>query len=335
MTEHLWGEFEIINRFFRNIGPQNPEGVTTGIGDDAAVLTPPLGHPLLATHDMMVEGVHYHSAWMPPNKLARKLVAVNVSDIAAMGGTPLYGLLSLALPDPVPTGWIEAFAQGLDNALKEYGISLIGGDTSGSPGPVMAALTLLGESGNGTPVLRHTPHDGDTLYVSGTVGDAALGLLLLEKNSETEPQGEDERYLIRRHIDPSPRLQLGREIASKRLATAMIDVSDGVLSDAGHLFEGNTFGVEIEMESLPLSEPFKRIARRFHPEPEILALTGGEDYELLFTSPVPPGKLSVATPVKVTAIGRVTDTPGVRVMRQGKAISVDTKGFQHLFHQKG
>ena len=335
MGDKTWSEFEIINRFFRTIGNRSAEGVITGIGDDAAVISETGKQPLLITHDMMIEDIHYKSRWMSPFQLARKLVAVNVSDIAAMGGIPLYALLALALPDPMEKGWIEGFRKGLGDALKSFGISLIGGDTSQSPGPVMVALTLFGKNDGGTPVLRHHPKAGDTLYVTGTLGDAALGLTILNQKGQDPALTEEETFLARRHLDPTPRVGLGREIASKQIATAMIDISDGLIADLDHLLEGASIGAEIHVESLPCSEAFKQVAPRYHESPEILALSGGEDYELLFTSPIPPDKLTLSPPTAVTPIGRITDTPGITILKHGNPVSLDARGFQHLFHQKG
>jgi len=333
--DKTWSEFEIINRFFRTIGNQSAEGVITGIGDDAAVISETRERPLLITHDMMIEDIHYKSRWMSPYQLARKLVKVNVSDITAMGGKPLYALLALALPDPMEKGWIEGFRKGLEDALDSFGITLIGGDTSQSPGPVMVALTLLGKNDDGTPILRHHPKVGDTLYVTGTLGDAALGLIILNQKGQSPALTEEEVFLTQRHLDPIPRAVLGQEIASKQIATAMIDISDGLIADLDHLLEEASIGAEIHVESLPYSEAFKHVASHYHESPETLALTGGEDYELLFTSPLPPDRLSFSSPTAITSIGQITDTPGIKILKHGNPVSLDAKGFQHSFHQKG
>ncbi len=335
MGEVQWSEFDIIDRFFRGIGNPSAGDVITGIGDDAAVLPGPAGRSLLVTHDMMVEDVHYEARWMSPFQLARKLVKVNVSDIAAMGGNPTHALLSLALPDPLKKGWLEDFSRGLKETLEAFRVTLVGGDTSRSPGPVMAALTLLGTCPAGQPVPRHHPDPGDTLYVSGTLGDAAAGLLLLKNRGTSASETEDEAFLAARHLDPPPRPALGEFIASRGLATAMIDISDGLLADLEHLLEGTSLGAEIQVEALPLSDPLQRIAPRLRQEPEVLALTGGEDYELLFASPVPPGAFPASPPAPLTPIGRVVASPGIRVLKDGTPLPLDTRGFRHLFHEKG
>jgi len=333
--EQTWSEFEIIDRFFSTIQGHLPGEVIAGIGDDAAILTPDKDAPLLVTHDMMVEDVHFRGTWMPPDTLARKLVKVNISDIAAMGGIPQFGILSLALPDFMEKGWLEAFSDGLKGVFQEYNLFLIGGDTSRSPGPVVVALTLLGKGGNGFPVLRHHPKAGETLFVTGTLGDSSLGMKILNRKG-TNSLTEDEAYLVKRHLDPTPRVSAGREIASRHLASTMIDISDGLIADLGHLLEGTSLGAEIQVESLPLSQEFKRVASKLNDTPETLALAGGEDYELLFTSSISPDAFTLSSPTpKITPIGHITETPGIRVLKHGTPLTLETGGFQHRFHQKG
>lgn len=334
MGETTWSEFEIINRFFRTIENPAHEGVIAGIGDDAAVITVNTPSTILATHDMMVENIHFKASWMSPSELAGKLVKVNVSDIAAMGGTPLYALLSLALPDSIESGWLDGFSEGLRTALKMYNVSLIGGDTSLSPGPVTVALTLLGKCAS-SPVMRHTPNPGDFLYVTGTLGDAALGLVILEKKGKNLRMDRDETALIQRHLNPMPRLKEGREIALKAIASSMIDISDGLLADLDHLLEDSTLGAEIIFESLPLSKAFRNTAFRYHDSPETLALSGGEDYELLFTSPLVPEEISTQLSFPLTTVGKITEKSGIIVHKNGSPLSLEVRGFQHRFHQKG
>ena len=340
MKKKDWDEFEIIHRFFEWNGLPSTQGIEAGIGDDAAVLRSEKNVLALATHDMMVEDVHFRASWMSPFNLARKLTKVNISDIAAMGGTPEYALLSIALPDTLPAGWLEDFSEGLQMTFLEYGVSLIGGDTSRSPGPVMVAITLMGSCNPKGPVFRHHPRGYDTLYVTGTLGDAALGLTILNRENSATPPSDDEdmAYLTRRHLDPTPRLEVGQILAGKGLATAMIDISDGLIGDLEHLLEGTTLGAEITYDAIPRSAAFSRLAPRFHPTPEMLILSGGEDYELLFTSPHAPDELKKRSPLvaeRVTAIGKITETGGITVIKDGKPIGMENGGFRHQFHQKG
>ena len=340
MGDRSWDEFEIIRRFFSRMGSPFAEEIQTGIGDDAAVVKRGKDAWTLVTHDMMVEDVHYRASWMSPFNLARKLSKVNISDIAAMAGTPEYALLSIALPDTLPAGWLEDFSEGLQMTFLEYGVSLIGGDTSRSPGPVMVAITLMGSCGPWGPLLRHAPNAHETLYVSGTLGDAALGLAILNHDplAAAHSDEEDVAYLTRRHLDPTPRLELGQMLAAKGLATALIDISDGLIGDLEHLLEGVTLGAEITYDAIPRSPAFTRLAPRFHPTPEALILSGGEDYELLFTSPHAPSELKKRAPLvaeRVTAIGKITETGEITVVKDGKPIRMESGGFRHQFHQKG
>ncbi len=339
MENRTWSEFEVIRHFFSAIQNHLPAGVVTGIGDDAAVLSIKNTQPTLITHDMMVEDVHFKASWMSPFALARKLTKVNVSDIAAMGGTPNYALLSIALPDTLAPGWLESFSDGLQVTFREFNLSLIGGDTSLSPGPVMVAMTLLGTCKDGSPLLRHTPKTHETIYVTGTLGDAALGLAILNREKARTLRSEsDVFYLVQRHLDPSPRLKIGQEIAAKHLATSMIDISDGLIADLGHLLEESPLGAQIHFEDIPLSAAFTHLASQVHSSSDTLILSGGEDYELLFTSPYNAQQLADHAPEiasRVTAIGVVTETSGIKVLKNGKPIKLKTGGYQHQFYQKG
>ncbi len=340
MDEQSWDEFEIIHQFFSRASGQPPEGLIAGIGDDAAVLKNREDSPTLITHDMMVEDIHFRAAWMSPYDLARKLTKVNLSDIAAMGGIPRYALLSIALPRVLPAGWLNQFSEGLHTTFQEYGLSLVGGDTSLSPGPVVVAMTLLGTCGSGGPLFRQTPKAGETLYVTGFLGDAALGLYLLRHEKTTPPPRDEKEVhaLIRRHLDPTPRLETGQALAAKGLATTMIDISDGLIGDLNHLIENTPLGARIFFDRLPLSDAFVHQAPRLHPDPENLIFSGGEDYELLFTSPHDPGRmanLARAIPAKITAIGEITETGGIEVVKDDHPIPLKTGGYRHQFHQKG
>jgi thiamine-monophosphate kinase len=281
--EACWSEFELIDTFFKTPSPGLPDEIIAGIGDDAAVIKPEGKTPLLITNDLMIEDVHYRAAWLSPFDLAQKLVRINVSDIAAMGGKPAFGLLSIGLPSPLGENWLQDFSRGLSSALNMFGVTLIGGDTSQSPGPVITALTLMGRAVHGAFVLRHSPSPGDTVYVTGTLGDAAAGLAILESRATPPPfqRNRDETFLVTRHISPTPRVATAGEIASRKLASSMIDVSDGLIADLGHLLEKTDLGAEISLTSIPTSPAFKNSVSRFNTSPESLVLEGGEDYELL------------------------------------------------------
>lgn len=338
MRDRTWSEFEIINRFFSVAQNNLPGDIIAGIGDDAAVIAYSKSFPILVTHDMMVEGIHFKSSWMSPYALGRKLVKINISDLAAMGGIPDYALLSIALPSTLDEGWLEGFSRGIKDTLSEFNLTLIGGDTSLSPGPIVVAMTILGKSKYAPPLLRHSPKVHDKIYVSGTLGDAACGLAILN-HYENQPLSTNEaKYLINRHLDPSPRLDIGQEIASKHIASATIDISDGMVADLGHLLEKTSLGAEIRFEDIPLSKPFREIAHLYHSSPEEFVLSGGEDYELLFTSPYNLKQITALAPdiaSLITSIGVITEDPGIKILKNGKSVSLHTKGFQHKFHLKG
>ena len=339
MAEERWSEFGLIDRFFRHIENPRENRLIKGIGDDAAILDVSAQGVHLITYDMMIEDVHFRTSWMSPYDLARKLTKVNLSDIAAMGGTPDDALLGIALPDTLPSGWLKAFSEGLHQTFSHYGLSLIGGDTSRSPGPIVAAMTLLGTCPHHDPILRHSPHPGDTLYVSGFLGDAALGLLCLEEEGKKSfPKNEHTAYLVRRHLNPTPRIELGQAIARQHLATAMIDISDGLVGDLEHLLEHVPLGAVIEFDAIPLSPSFSEVAPRMHPQPAHLAITGGEDYELLLASPHNSRHLQEIAPSiarQLTPIGTITETPGIAILKNGAPLALEANGYRHQFLLKG
>ncbi len=338
MKEKTWGEFEIIRHLFSDIPSSLPRDVVAGIGDDAAVLNIPKNGPTLITHDMLVEDIHFRSSWMSPFSLARKLTKINVSDIAAMGGIPTYALLSIALPTPLPSGWLEGFSKGLRKTFNEYNLSLIGGDTSLSPGPIVVALTLMGTCRPEAPLMRHSPNPHDTLYVTGPIGDAALGLAILNKANDILRGGEEISYLTQRHLNPTPRLEIAQILATNQLATSMIDISDGLIGDLVHLLEETNMGARLYLEKIPLSPAFLHLSQKIHPSPEDLVLSGGEDYELLFTSPYEPQYLGLHYPAiasQVTGIGEITEEPGIKVLKNGVPLNLKINGYRHIFQEKG
>jgi len=335
--ETCWSEFDLIDTFFKTPSPGLPDEIIAGIGDDAAVIKPDGETPLLITNDLMIEDVHYRAAWLSPFNLAQKLVRINVSDIAAMGGEPAFGLLSIGLPSPLGKNWLQDFSRGLSSALNMFGVTLIGGDTSQSPGPVITALTLMGRAVHGAFVLRHSPSPGDTVYVTGTLGDAAAGLAILESWGTPSPsqRNTDETFLVTRHISPTPRIAAAGEIAVRQLASSMIDISDGLIADLGHLLEKTDLGAEISLESIPVSPAFKNKGAVCNISPESLILEGGEDYELLFTSRIQPEKMTKEiSGVPITPIGSITANKGLRIFKNGTLFPVGTGGFKHQFKQK-
>lgn len=325
------GEFGLIDRIARQIAARSE--VVLGIGDDAAAFTPSPGRLSLITTDMLVEGIHFDLSFCDPLSLGRKALAVNLSDIAAMGGEPRYFLLSLAIPPTMTLDFVDNCISGMLQQAEQFGVQLIGGDTCASPGNFVLTLTVLGEQSPGMIVRRSGAQPGDRICVTGTLGDSALGLQLLK-------QGEKRGSLPARHLDPVPRVLEGRALAEAGIPSAMIDLSDGLLADLGHILDLSSVGARIESETLPLSEQFRHHFPTVTEAALSLALAGGEDYELLFT--VPPEKTpdvfsllnTLGTPV--TVIGTITEERAVTVIGpNGTEISLKKKGYDHFSPRDG
>ena len=253
-----------------------------GIGDDCAVVPIPRGHQVLVTTDFSLENIHFKRAWHPPESVGHRCLARGLSDIAAMGGEPLAAFLSLALPRNLPQGWVDRFLRGLLKLAGDFKVELAGGDTAESPGGVLADIVVLGSVPKGRAVLRSGARPGDRIYVTGELGASAATLDLLSHGKKVR------RLDYGRHFYPTPRVAVGRVLREKGLASAMIDLSDGLSTDLHHVCEESGVGAEIEADAIPrasLGKTGRRIDLRF-------ALHGGEDYELLFTAPkgkkVPP-----------------------------------------------
>ena len=285
------GEFDLIGQYFTNKSVPRDD-VITGIGDDCAILSVPAGKQLVVTTDTMVSGIHF-LADANPADIAHKLVAVNISDIAAMGGQPAWASLALTLPN-YDSAWLNAFSDSLHQQLHRYGVSLIGGDTT--KGNMTLTLTLQGFVEQGKALPRHGAQVGDLIYCSGTIGDANAGLkLLMDANKRTDlhPENSDEAlltkidkdYLITRHQRPTARVSTGQALVG--IANSCIDLSDGVASDLKHILNassrvcGVALSANVELSALPLSTALQTyVSKALWPQ---YALAGGDDYELLFT----------------------------------------------------
>jgi thiamine-monophosphate kinase len=321
------GEFGLIGRI-KKLAPRRSSSTLIGIGDDAAALKLSASHTLLATTDLLIEGVHFDLAYTDFPSLGWKAAAVNLSDIAAMGGVPRYCLTALGIPAGIPVEQVTGFYRGFNALLKKYAVELAGGDTCSSRKGLFISVTALGEVEPKRIITRAGAKPGDRIYVTGTLGDSAAGMELLQmRNSEfgirnkkstiRNPQSAMEK-LIGRHLRPMPRVEWGRKLALSGCASAMIDVSDGLSSDLSRICEQSRAGAEVLTEQVPLSGALRSLAGELAKPAAHYALSGGEDYELLFT--VPPGRVKKLRSLKLplTEIGVIT--PG-KILSQ-----VDGKG---------
>jgi thiamine-monophosphate kinase len=317
------GEFALIERYFRGCGAERAD-VTLGIGDDAALMRVPSGNELVAATDTLVAGVHFPPD-SPPESIGHRALAVNLSDLAAMGARPAWALLALTLPQ-AEEAWLEGFATGLGELARTHEVALVGGDTT--RGPLCISVQLLGFVPTGAALRRSGARAGDVLFVSGTCGDAAAGLALEQRRLNAPAEARS--WLRERFLFPTARVALGEQL--RGFASACIDVSDGLLGDAGKLASASHVGAELAWNELPVSEPLaallgERRARE-------LALTGGDDYELCFA--VPPhniARLLRQLPPQqwgYTRIGALRAAPGAVVVRDGTVMEFSHSGYRHF-----
>ena len=301
-------EFALIEQLRRRFGRTSPS-VATGIGDDAAVLTPPRGRQMVMTTDLLIEGVHFDQRTASYEEIGYKAAIANLSDIAAMGARPEYALVSLACPSTITASDVRCLYQGMMDACRPSRVALIGGDTSASPRGLFLSLTLTGSVPSGRALLRSGAQAGDQLYVTGTLGDALAGLHLLSRHRRIAARlpSSARRFLIDRHRRPTAHPNLGQILSGHRLATAAIDLSDGLSGDLRHLCEQSRVGIELDAAALPVSLALRAYARASRTDPVALALQGGEDYELLFTVP----------PSKERALTQATRRAGLQLTRIG------------------
>jgi thiamine-monophosphate kinase len=325
-------EFDIIARHFAPLSRGAPGAFD--LTNDAAVWRPTAGMDAVITSDCLVAGVHFLTA-DPPASVAAKLLAVNLSDLAAMGAAPVGYTLAAAWPAEIDDAWIEAFAEGLGRAQAVNGVVLFGGDTVSTPGPVTLTITAFGEAAAGRALSRSGAEAGDDVYVTGTIGDAALGLRVLQ-GTLAPPSKEAAVYLAGRYREPTARTKIGVGLAG--LATSAIDVSDGLAADLGHLAAGSGTRFDIQAEKVPVSPAVAACLER---KPALLesVFGGGDDYELAFTaSPdrrAAMAHLAETAGVGITRIGSVEaaadDGPGVRFLdAAGADVTPKTPGFRHF-----
>ncbi len=318
------GEFELIQRFFQSRSQAPAAAVPVGIGDDCAVLSATPGAQWLVSSDMLVEGRHFLST-VAPERLGHKALAVNLSDLAACGATPRAFTLALALPR-ADAAWLEGFANGLLALAQTHGIALVGGDTTA--GPLNICITVMGEAPAGQALLRSGARAGDDLYVSGSLGDARLALEAFR--GSVSLSGEDFETARRAMECPQPRVALGQ--ALRGLAHSAIDVSDGFVGDLGHVLERSGLGATVQADALPRGPALARQAPELQ---RLCTLSGGDDYELIFSAP-PAARAAVqaasaASATPVTCVGRLEAEPGLRLLdAQGRSIDWRVASFDHF-----
>lgn len=308
---------------------QSPKDVAIGIGDDTAAVRTSGNKLLLATTDSQVEDVHFIRSIIGPEDLARKSVAVAVSDIGAMGGVAKYFLATVGFSDQADEEYLQSLMDGFRLSETEFLVNLIGGNISSSS-KMFIDITVLGEVEPELVVKRNGAVPGDLIYVSGTVGDSALGLNILRSRDNNNVE-----YLIRRHIAPEPRLRLGRKLAESGLVTSMIDVSDGLILDLERITVAQSLGARLFINNVPVSSEYNMHVSEYASDYYQYALSGGEDYELLFTSHEDKreevSKLSNRLGTRITEIGYITPDITLKLLdTSGEEITVDYKGFVHL-----
>ncbi len=325
------GEFGFINQIDTH---PTPNRVLCGIGDDCAVVAHSGNQVRLITTDMMVEGVHFFTD-TPPEGLGHKLLAVNISDIAAMGGIPTDAVISLAVPAHHDAGYLERLYNGLYACADRFDIAIVGGDTTRSHNQLVLNIALTGHMHRDHVCYRSGAQIGDLIYVSGTLGDSAGGLALVRH--QIKMNSEDRTHLLRKFHRPDPQLALGQTLAQTGAVTAMMDISDGVASDLRHICKRSQVSALLHASDLPLSEPFLRFCKKTKQDTTQLALSGGEDYELLFT--VTPNRakniahlLQKSDLPQITCIGQITDQDNDILLTQkdGSKTPLTAMGYDHF-----
>jgi len=331
------GELELIRLIRRTAERGSGERVETGIGDDTAVLLPLPGARLLATTDLIVEDVHFRRAWASPFDIGWKAMAVNLSDIAGKGGQPLWALVALALPAPADPAEVEALYEGMRRAAAPHGVAIVGGDTSTSPGGWFVSVTLLGEH-DGKPRLRSGAAPGDAVAVTGTLGRSAAGLAALEAGrarlAAVRPAMLE--TVTRAHLRPTARVAEGRYLGAAAGVHAMMDCSDGLATDLGHICRESHVGARVELDRLPVDPDAREVAGALGADALTWATSGGEDFELLLTcerasvDALRDG-LRRATGTALTVVGEIEAVAaGVTFLdAAGEPVTV-APGYEHL-----
>ncbi len=322
-------EKELIEQIRRMARRADPD-LLLGIGDDAALIRNVTGYTWAVTTDLLVEDVHFSFQYTDAERLGRKAMVVNLSDLASMGAEPKFVLLAIAMPKSFASGEIDSFLHGVDSVAQPFGVSLIGGDLSFSPDKIVINITALGKCIFGRAIRRDGAKPGDAIFVSGCLGAARAGLELLRGGMRLETaESTEARQLIRAQLEPSAQVALGRLLAEQRLASAMIDISDGLSSDLSHICQESGVGAILDAALIPVAEA--------DPDANLptleMALHGGEDYQLLFT--VPPERLEalqrMGSQFRLTYVGKIIDEAGAIYLEEnGRRRTLPSRGYDHF-----
>lgn len=315
-----------------------PTTLVRGIGDDCAVIAGANGQSLLVSTDTLTQGVHFFAEHHPPGLLGSKAAAVSISDVNAMGGRAEYAFLAVAIPPETNGSWMEELLEGCVSKLAAAGCCLAGGDTVSSRSGLTITMTVMGHVVGDRVVYRSGSRPGDLVWVSNTVGNAAAGLFLLaEGHAPYDPGKTPWRDLVAAHLAPEPPLTLGPCLAGTGEVHAMIDLSDGIATDLAHLADAGAVGAEVDAAAIPLSDELLRAARQFKRDPVSWAVCGGEDFELLFTTPdmglreqnAFAASVRAQTGCRITVIGRTREERGVTLLQDGRRREISYQGYEH------
>ena len=324
------GEFGLIERIRRMFDEPSPS-VILGIGDDAAVCRYQPGRVMLLTTDALVEGVHFHRRYTPAKSLGWKALAINISDIAAMGGVPRYALVTLALPESWTVEDVESLYEGIDQCGMAYGCPLVGGDTVHSPNSCMLSVTILGDADERNVVTRSGARAGDFICMTGEMGGARVGLEVLESSADKKRF----RHSVDRFLEPKPRLWESKRLVEGLGVSSMIDISDGLTSEIGHLCRQSGLGCLIQEEKVPVSREAVRWAESRGDALTVYALESGEEYELLFTVSKERydgwREKGLDRSLNIAVVGKMIEkSRGMLVQRRGETYPLSLKGWDHF-----
>lgn len=322
-------ELELIKNI-RNQHRESAQNLTLGIGDDCAVFRGSEEKEFLISTDLLIENIHFNQTFHPPKLLGRKAIAVNLSDIAAMGGRPEFALLSLAIPPSQESIWLDEFHIGVSEMLRNHHCLLIGGDTT--TGETLAiGVTVIGATPPGKALYRSAARDGHSIYVTGTLGSSAAGLAVLKRGGEHIPETQ---RVIKKHLDPQPQIDTGVTLRESGLVSAMQDLSDGLATDLSHICAESGVKAIIREDDLPFDPAFKTVCDHYNFDPTELILKGGEDYELVFTA-VPENHNALCEIARINGfslrcVGKIVPGSGVYLLnRAGVEQDISYQGFEH------